>query len=110
MIGDAALEALWKNVLDRWDDDKAHAAFLDHCQRSDQLAEAATRYRGMTGDRDRGTSAQKRLGAITALAFARLESSRSPPPAPRGRVTGLVLVVFFVLGTVGLLYFLYRAR
>ncbi len=110
MMGDPALDALWKNVLDRWDEDKAHAAFLDYCQRSDQLAEAATRYRGMTGDRDRGPSAQKRLGAITALALARLEASRSAAPPPRGRALGVLLVVFFVFGTAGLLFYLYSGR
>ena len=34
---DAAFEALWKNVLDHWDEDKAHGAFLEHCRNAGQL-------------------------------------------------------------------------
>lgn len=110
MMSDPALEALWKNVVDRWDDDKAHAAFLEHCQRADQLAEAATRYRGMTGDRDRGPSAEKRLGAITALAIARLEASRTVAPAARGRAVSVGLLVVLLLATGALLFYLYGGR
>ena len=50
---DAAFEALWKSILDRWDEERTHGAFLEYCQATDQLAEAAARYRGMKGDRDR---------------------------------------------------------
>jgi hypothetical protein len=31
---DPVLEALWKRVLEAWDDDKTHAALLDHAMRS----------------------------------------------------------------------------
>lgn len=105
-MSDAMLEALWKNVVDHWDDDKAHAAFLEHCQSSDQLAEAAVRYRGMKGDRDRGPDADKRLQGVATIAMAKLEAARSASrPAPR-RTASLVLIVFFVLATIGLSLFL----
>jgi len=80
-MADAAFEALWKNVLDRWDEERAHGAFLEHCQVSDQLAEAAARYRGMKGDRERGAIAEKRLAGLRSL--------RSPSSKPRevGRAT-----------------------
>src|SRR5690606_27740328 len=29
---DPAFEALWAHVLGHWEDDKAHVAFLEHCQ------------------------------------------------------------------------------
>ena len=57
------LEALWKRVVDAWDDDEPHALFLRHCQESEQLGEAASRYAGMRGDRTavlRRKSASKR--------------------------------------------------
>ncbi|MEB2313172.1 MAG: hypothetical protein OZ921_08935 [Sorangiineae bacterium] len=109
MMADEALEALWKHVLDHWDQGQAHAAFLEHCQRAGALPEAATRYRGMTGDRDRAEEAGRRLGAITALAILQLEASRSAPsPAPK-RTTSVVLLVFFILATFGLLLYAYRS-
>lgn len=100
------LEALWKNVVDHWDDDKTHAAFLEHCQSSDQLAEAAVRYRGMRGDRDRGPDADKRLQGVAMIAMAKLEAARNASrPVPR-RTASLVLIAFFVLATIGLSLFL----
>ncbi len=106
MVGDETLEALWKNTLDHWDDDKAHSAFLKYCQESDQLAEAAARYRGMTADRDRGKSAQKRLQGIAMLAIARLEAARTRSPQARRQAGSLVLVVVFVAATVALIFYL----
>ena len=94
-MADTAFEALWKNVLDRWDDERAHGAFLEHCQATDQLAEAAARYRGMKGDRERGAVAEKRLAGVAIVALAKLEATRSRPrpsalahgsPSPRDRL------------------------
>jgi hypothetical protein len=76
-LPDPTLEALWKNVVDDWDNDKAHAEFLRHCQSTHKLAEAATRYAGMRGDRDRGEDAKKRLEAVAILATSSLISTRS---------------------------------
>jgi hypothetical protein len=97
--GDPALEALWKNVLDRWEEDSAHAAFLDHCQRTGHLAEAAARYRGMTGDRTRGPAAEKRLHGVATLAILALEASRSSPRESSQRARNLALIVLFLAGT-----------
>ena len=78
-VTDPAVDALWKHVLDNWDSDAAHHAFLDFCQSHEALAEAAVRYRGMKGDRDRGPGAEKRLTAVLVLAMSKLEVSRSEP-------------------------------
>ena len=94
----ALLDVLWHQVLSRWDDADAHAAFLLAAQESGRLAEAAMRYRGMTGDRERSTVAESQLRAITALALAGLESLRTKAPGER-RTFGyaaLALGVFFV--------------
>lgn len=101
-----ALEILWKHVLDHWDDEKAHRAFLEHCREHDRLPEAAVRYRGMKGDHARGAVAERKLVAITALALARLESARSPDRRRQGRWVGYLLIAFFLAGTVGLLAYL----
>jgi hypothetical protein len=97
-LTDATLEAFWKNVLDNWDKDAAHAQFLQHCQSTQQLAEAAARYAGMRGDRDRGPVARKRLEAVTVLAATSLVSTREDrvPTLPRW-FTFVVLFFFSAL-------------
>ena len=105
---DPVLEALWKKVLDDWQNDATHGSFLEYCQKSDQLLEAAVRYRGMAGDRTRGPSADKRLAAISLLALTRLESARTPPRSSMSKTTTMVLVLFFVGSLVALL-FLWRS-
>ena len=108
-MGDAGFEALWKNVLDRWDDERTHAAFLEFCRTTDQLAEAAARYRGMKGDRERSEVAEKRLTGIAIVALAKLEATRSPARRPRN-VPNLVLAAAFGLAAVGLLAYLLSTR
>ena len=105
-ISDPALEALWKNVLARWEDDKAHGAFLEHCQNTDQLVEAAVRYRGMAGDHERGAAAEKRLQGVAILAMAKLESTRTTRTQGRSRLGSVVLIVFFLAASVALLLYL----
>jgi hypothetical protein len=107
---DAALEALWKHVVDNWDDDKPHGAFLEHCRQTNQLAEAAARYRGMTGDRVRGAAAQKRLEGVAVLAMTALESTRSASVTQRGSGSSLVVLVLLAALTLGLVGYLYLGR
>jgi hypothetical protein len=109
-MGDPALEALWKNVLDRWEDDKAHSAFLEHCRTTNQLVEAAVRYRGMKGDRERGAVAEKRLSGVAILALATLESSRSSTRPGRSHIGSVAMAVSFALATFGLLAYLWYVR
>ncbi len=103
---DPTLEALWKNVLANWENDAAHHAFLDHCQRHEALDAAAVRYRGMKGDRDRGPVAEKRLTAVLMLAMSKLEVSRKAPAPRSGSATKLILIVFFVVGSLLVLSYL----
>jgi hypothetical protein len=105
---DPTLEALWKNVLDNWDKDAAHHAFLDHCQNYEALDEAAVRYRGMKGDRDRGAIAEKRLAAVLMLAMSKLEVSRSEPAATSGALSKLLLISFFLTGSLLVLWYLIK--
>jgi hypothetical protein len=106
-VPDPTLEALWKNVVDRWDDDMAHGAFLDHCQATDQLVEAAVRYRGMAGDRERSDSAKKRLEGVAILAMAKLEQARTPAGRERrSRFGSLLVIAFFIAATIILLRYL----
>jgi hypothetical protein len=104
---DPALEALWKNALDHWDNDAAHHAFLDHCQRHDALDEAAVRYRGMKGDHERGPGAEKRLGAVLMLAMSKLEVTRAEPKAASSMLK-LLLITVFLLGSAVVFMYLLR--
>ncbi len=99
---DAVLDALWKKVLDDWENEAAHGAFIEHCEATGQLLEAAVRYRGMAGDHARGAVADKRLKAIALLAIAGMESERSEPQRDYGTAARLVLIVFFVAGSIAL--------
>jgi hypothetical protein len=107
---DAGFEALWKSVLDRWEDERTHGAFLEYCRSTDQLAEAAARYRGMKGDRDRSAVAEKRLAGIAIVALAKLHSTRSPLARPGRRVFALLLAAGFGLAAFGLLAYLIATR
>lgn len=108
-MGDAAFEALWKNVIDRWDDERAHGAFLELCQATDQLPEAAARYRGMKGDRARSAIAEKQLAAIATIALAKLEATRSKAP-PARRVGALILAAAFGLASATIVAYLMWSR
>jgi hypothetical protein len=105
-VNDAALDVLWKHVTSHWDDEAAHRAFLEHCRVNDRLVEAAVRYRGMKGDHARGALAEKKLGAIAALALTRLEAERSPAREKRGNAFAYFLIAIFIAGTAGLLAYL----
>jgi hypothetical protein len=101
---DAVLDALWKKVLDDWESERAHGVFIDHCQQTGQLLEAAVRYRGMAGDHARGAAADKRLKAIALLAITNMESERSEPPRDYSDVVKFVLILFFIAGSIALLF------
>ena len=109
-MGDAAFEALWKNVLDHWEEDRAHGAFLEHCRLSYQLPEAAARYRGMKGDRDRYAIAEKRLTGVAVVALAALESTRSTTTQRPHRVRNLILAASFGFAAFALFGYLLVTR
>ena len=75
---DAVLEALWKRALEAWDDEKAHAALIDHALREQQLPEAAGRYRTLVDDPDKGPLAKKKLEAIVLAATQMLMAMKTP--------------------------------
>jgi hypothetical protein len=77
---DPVLEALWKRVLEAWDDDKTHAALLDQAMRSQTLPEIAGRYRALSEDPKKGPLAKKKLDAIVLAATQMLLSMKTPKP------------------------------
>jgi hypothetical protein len=102
---DEQRERLWKRVVDHWEDTSTHGAFLEYCQRTGALSDAATRYRGMAGDRDRGPEAQRRLQGVVLLATQAMMAERTPPR--RGLPAWLVALAA-LLCSVGVGYTLFR--
>jgi hypothetical protein len=79
-VSDPALDELWAKVSARWDDDKAHAAFLELCRLQGALSEAAARYRrarDASDDEAERELLQKRLAGIALVAMLELEAARS---------------------------------
>jgi len=77
---DPVLDALWKRVLEAWDDERTHAALLDHALRGQALPEIAGRYRALAEDPDKGALAKKKLDAIVVAATQMLISMKTPRP------------------------------
>ncbi len=104
-LNDEQKELLWKRVTDQWDDPAAHGSFLEYCQRAGALSDAAARYRGMAGDRERGPEAQRRLQAVVLLATQAMMADRMPP---QQGPPGWLSVVTFALCAAGVGYTLFR--
>ena len=77
---DPLFEALWQKTLDAWDDDKRHAACLEHALREKMLPDLAGRYRALRDDPERGEVAKKRIDAILSAATQMLFAMKTPKP------------------------------
>lgn len=78
---DTGFESLWQRVLEQWDDDKIHAAFLEYARSRYLLPQAGARYREMKeSDPGRSEVVDKKLAALMVMAVGMLESSRSEAP------------------------------
>ncbi|MBX3223290.1 MAG: hypothetical protein KF795_22450 [Labilithrix sp.] len=76
---DAVFEALWKRALEAWDDDKPHAALLEHALKSDKLPDLAGRYRALESDPDKSARARKKIDGIVVAATQMLMATKTPP-------------------------------
>lgn len=76
---DAIFEALWKRALEAWDDDRPHAALLEHALKSEKLPDLAGRYRALKDDPEKGTRAQKKIDGIVVAATQMMMSTKTPP-------------------------------
>ena len=76
---DAIFEALWKRALEAWDEDKPHAALLEHALRTENLPELAGRYRALKDDPAKGPRAQKKIDGIVVAATQMLMATKTPP-------------------------------
>jgi hypothetical protein len=105
VVDDPILEALWQRALDAWDDEKVHAALLEHALRATELPEVAGRYRALLEDPDRGPVAKKRIDAIVVAASSMLLSTKTPrleKPIPIGITLTAIGICLTLLGWVAL--------
>ncbi len=77
---DPVLEALWKRVLEAWDDEKVHGALIEHAMHQQRLPEVAGRYRALADDPEKGPVAKKKLDAVVLAATQMLMAMRTPKP------------------------------
>jgi hypothetical protein len=106
-VEDAREEELWQEVLSRWQDDAAHAAFIEHCRLTNQLGQAARRYReevrrsaAYRDDTTRAETAEKRLKGITSLAMLEITQSRPAAPATPSAVVFVRWAAVIILAVV----------
>lgn len=102
-MADPAIDELWAKVSASWDDEKAHAAFLELSRLRGELPAAAARYRAAReASDDEATRAllEKRLKGIALLALLELDAARNvDPPAT-------VVLAHRVIRWAALLFFL----
>lgn len=88
-VVDPVLEGLWTKTVQSWSEDDRHKAFLAYCRESNQLDEAARRYRQVVEGADEAiesseevvTDAKKRLAGVAIIAVATLQADRTEPGA-----------------------------
>ena len=76
---DAIFDALWKRVLEAWDDDKPHQAALSYAIEKQMLPTIAGRYRKLFDDPEKGERAKKKIDAIVTAATQMLFATKTPP-------------------------------
>lgn len=76
---DAVFDALWRRVLDAWDDDKPHQLALSYALEHEMLPEIAGRYRKLVDDPDKGPRAKKKIDGIVLAATQMLMATKTPP-------------------------------
>jgi hypothetical protein len=78
-LPDAVFEALWKRVLEAWDDDKPHQAVLTYALETERLPDIAGRYRKLVDDPEKGARAKKKIDGIVVAATQLLMATKTPP-------------------------------
>lgn len=107
-------EILWAHVLEAWDEDKRHSAFLAYCTERGDLSFAAQKYREIAeasaeGEyrelANRRLDAKKRLSGVAILALATLEATKKEPTTGRTMLVLRVLAGLFLLAALVALAF-----
>lgn len=94
---DAIFEALWKRVLEAWDEDKPHQAILEHSLKSEKLPDLAGRYRALKDDAEKGARAQKKIDGIVAAATQMLLATKTPAVTKTPWTWTAAAIAFFTI-------------
>ena len=94
------VDALWTNLLEAFEEDRRHQAFLAYCRETQALDRAAKRYREHAANEavsaEHRSIAEQNLKAITVLAMAQFSSMPREKPASATNfirlIAGLLLV------------------
>ena len=76
---DAVFQALWKRVIEAWDDDKPHQAALSYAIDKEMLPEIAGRYRKLMEDPEKSARAKKKIDGIVIAATQMLLATKTEP-------------------------------
>jgi hypothetical protein len=98
-----ALEAAWRACEERWDDPKAHDAFLALASAQSGYPYAAGRYKSRAGDE----TADRMLERLRKAALAQMMATATPRDKQRGKpyqMTAVLLIVLMVAAIAGLVY------
>lgn len=93
-------EAAWHEVEAHWTEDARHRRFIAFCAAQDALQEAGRRYRQVRDtDPARREEAARRIDAVLAAAFQRIQATRTEPKPRARRVQWVAfgLSAFFII-------------
>ena len=96
---DVLFDALWKRVIEQWDDDKPHQAILKFSIDNQRLPDLAGRYRKLKDDPAKEARAQKKIDGIVVAATQMLMGMKTPPrpKLPWQWTASVAIVCLFVL-------------
>ncbi|MFO0676787.1 MAG: hypothetical protein U0169_09640 [Polyangiaceae bacterium] len=75
---DLVFDTLWGRVVEAWNEEKTHSAFVDYALRAQKLPEAVGRYKSLKDDPERGELAKKKMEAIALAATQMLFATKTP--------------------------------
>jgi hypothetical protein len=106
---DAAGEALWRQVVEAWDDRERHDRFVEHCFATMRLVVAAARYCARLVEQPEDATARQMSARIAMLAAQALRPTAPPqPPLSRSPIFLITIALAAAVGAV--LGFFYRGR
>lgn len=95
------VEGAWLRVVEDWENDELHKAFVGACLSAGRLPEAGRRYREVKAKGGaKAERAEAQIAKLLTLGMTLMEQERTPPPKKKNRVvTFLVILALVCLGT-----------
>ncbi|MFO0624509.1 MAG: hypothetical protein U0325_02750 [Polyangiales bacterium] len=94
------LDTAWHELSANWDAEERHRSFVALAAALDRLPEAASRYRALRDDPERGAGARRGLEKVLGAAMARLSAERrEAPPARSNYLLALTALGCLWIGT-----------